>query len=71
MVDMRRIKLFESFSDPKITEEEVRGPLVELVDVGYDVLVTKIGYGYNVTITAGYELFDIFNVSEPIRWAIN
>jgi hypothetical protein len=63
---MRRIKLFESFSDPKITEEEVRGPLVELVDVGYDVLVTKIGYGYNVTITAGYELFDIFNVSEPI-----
>ena len=61
---MRIIKLFENFNG--ITEQEIRGALVELEDVGYDVLVTKIGYGYNVTITAGYELFDIFNVSEPI-----
>ena len=71
---MRRIKLFESFSDPKITEEEVRGPLVELVDVGYDVLVTKTYNGYSVCISADgektyvadEEYFDIANVSEPI-----
>lgn len=74
MVDMRRIKLFESFNDPKITEEEVRGPLVELVDVGYDVLVTKTYNGYSVCISvdgektyvADEEYFDIANVSEPI-----
>ena len=38
---MRRIKLFEGFNGG-ITEQEIRGALVELVDVGYDVLVTKL-----------------------------
>lgn len=40
MVKMRRIKLFESF-EGGITEQEIRGALVELEDVGYDVLITK------------------------------
>ena len=31
---MRRIKLFESF-ESGITEQEIRGALVELVDEGY------------------------------------
>lgn len=66
---MRRIKLFESF-EGGITEQEVRGALVELNDVGYDVLVTKLDSklvnGYTVTISAGDEFFDIKNVSEPI-----
>lgn len=61
---MRRIKLFESFGE--ITEQEIRGALVELVDVGYDVLVTKTYNGYSVSISAGDEFFDIKNVSEPI-----
>ena len=65
---MRRIKLFESFGG--ITEQEIRGALVELNDVGYDVLVTKVDSklvnGYTVTISAGDEFFDIKNVSEPI-----
>lgn len=82
MVKMRRIKLFESF-EGGITEQEIRGALVELVDVGYYVLVSKTSYnfdtkqfisnlqrgsrnGYTITITAGQELFDIVNVSEPI-----
>jgi hypothetical protein len=58
---MRRIKLFESF-DGGITEQEIRGALVELQDVGYDVFVN----GYTITISAGGEFFDIANVSEPI-----
>lgn len=61
---MRRIKLFESF-EPEMTEQEIRGALVELQDVGYDVLVTKLN-GYTISISAGNELFDITNVSEPI-----
>lgn len=65
---MRRIKLFESFGE--ITEQEIRGALVELQDVGYDVLVTKLDSKlanvYHVSISAGNELFDIANVSEPI-----
>ena len=66
---MRRIKLFESF-EGGITEQEIRGALVELQDVGYDVLVTKhdskLANGYTISISAGNELFDIANVSEPI-----
>ena len=62
---MRRIKLFEGF-EPEITEQEIRGALVELQDVGYDVLVTKTYNGYSVSISAGDEFFDIKNVSEPI-----
>ena len=66
---MRRIKLFESF-DEGITEQEIRGALVELVDDGYDVLVTKLDSklvnGYTISISAEQELFDIANVSEPI-----
>ena len=62
---MRRIKLFESF-EPEMTEQEIRGALVELQDVGYDVLVTKTYNGYSVSISAGDEFFDIKNVSEPI-----
>lgn len=63
---MRRIKLFESF-EGGITEQEIRGALVELQDVGYDVLVTKTYNGYSVDISVGGEfLFDIKNVSEPI-----
>ena len=66
---MRRIKLFESF-EGGITEQEIRGALVELVDVGYDVLVTKLDSKlanvYHVSISAEQELFDIANVSEPI-----
>jgi hypothetical protein len=66
---MRRIKLFESF-DGGITEQEIRGALVELVDVGYDVLVTKVDSklvnAYHVSISVEQELFDIANVSEPI-----
>ena len=46
---MRRIKLFESFGE--ITEQEIRGALVELQDVGYDVLVTKTYNGYSVDIS--------------------
>ena len=66
MVKMRRIKLFESF-EGGITEQEIRGALVELQDVGYDVLVTKTYNGYSVDISVGGEfLFDIKNVSEPI-----
>ena len=69
MVKMRRIKLFESF-DGGITKQEIRGALVELQDVGYDVLVTKVDSelvnAYHVSISAGDELFDIANVSEPI-----
>jgi hypothetical protein len=69
MVKMRRIKLFESF-DGGITEQEIRGALVELVDVGYDVLVTKVDSklvnAYHVSISVEQELFDIANVSEPI-----
>jgi hypothetical protein len=65
MVKMRRIKLFESF-EGGITEQEIRGALVELQDVGYDVLVTKHDNGYTISISAGNELFDIANVSEPI-----
>ena len=65
MVKMRRIKLFESF-EGGITEQEIRGALVELQDVGYDVLVTKTYNGYSVSISAGDEFFDIKNVSEPI-----
>lgn len=68
MVKMRRIKLFESFGE--ITEQEIRGALVELQDVGYDVLVTKLDSKlanvYHVSISAEQELFDIANVSEPI-----
>ena len=62
---MRRIKLFEGFNGD-ITEQEIRGALVELVDDGYDVLVTKTYNGYSVSISAGDEFFDIANVSEPI-----
>jgi len=66
---MRRIKLFESF-EGGITEQEIRGALVELQDVGYDVLITKLDSklvnGYTITISAGGEFFDIANVSEPI-----
>ncbi len=62
---MRRIKLFEGFNGD-ITEQEIRGALVELVDVGYDILVSKARTGYIVGITAGGEFFDIANVSEPI-----
>ncbi len=62
---MRRIKLFEGF-EPEMTEQEIRGALVELQDVGYDVLVTKTYNGYSVSISAGDEFFDIKNVSEPI-----
>lgn len=66
---MRRIKLFESF-EGGMTEQEIRGALVELQDVGYDVLVTKFDSklvnGYTITISAEQELFDIANVSEPI-----
>jgi hypothetical protein len=66
---MRRIKLFEGFNDG-ITEQEIRGALVELVDVGYDVLVTeldsKLVNGYTISISAGDNLFDIKNISEPI-----
>ncbi len=66
---MRRIKLFEGFNDG-MTEQEIRGALVELQDVGYDVLVTKVDSklvnAYHVGISAGDELFDIANVSEPI-----
>jgi hypothetical protein len=66
---MRRIKLFESF-EGGMTEQEIRGALVELQDVGYDVLVTKVDSklvnAYHVSISAGDELFDIANVSEPI-----
>ena len=62
---MKRIKLFESF-DGGITEQEIRGALVELEDVGYDVLITKTYNGYSVSISAGDEFFDILNVSEPI-----
>ena len=66
---MRRIKLFESF-EGGITVQEIRGALVELNDVGYDVLVTKLDSklvnGYTITISAGDEFFDIKNVSEPI-----
>jgi len=62
---MRRIKLFESF-EGGMTEQEIRGALVELVDVGYDVLVTKTYNGYSVSISAGDNFFDIKNVSEPI-----
>ena len=65
MVKMRRIKLFEGF-EPEMTEQEIRGALVELQDVGYDVLVTKTYNGYSVSISAGDEFFDIKNVSEPI-----
>ena len=65
MVKMRRIKLFEGFNGD-ITEQEIRGALVELQDVGYDVLVTKTYNGYSVSISAGDEFFDIKNVSEPI-----
>lgn len=69
MVKMKRIKLFESF-EGGITEQEIRGALVELVDVGYDVLVTKVDSklvnAYHVSISAEQELFDIANVSEPI-----
>ena len=43
---MRRIKLFESF-ESGITEQEIRGALVELNDVGYDVLVTKTAYDFD------------------------
>ena len=43
---MRRIKLFESF-EGGITEQEIRGALVELVDVGYDVLVSKTSYDFD------------------------
>ena len=64
-----RIKLFESF-EGGMTEQEIRGALVELNDVGYDVLVTKLDSklvnGYTITISAGDEFFDIKNVSEPI-----
>lgn len=63
MVKMRRIKLFESF-DKEITEQEVRGALVELMDQGYDVLVTKTYNGYSVSISAEY--FDIKNVAQPV-----
>ena len=66
---MRRIKLFEGFNDG-MTEQEIRGALVELQDVGYDVLVTeldsKLANGYTISISAGDEYFDIANVSEPI-----
>jgi hypothetical protein len=62
---MRRIKLFESF-EGGITEQEIRGALLELQDVGYDVLITKTYTGYSVSISAGDEFFDIKNVSEPI-----
>ena len=46
MVKMRRIKLFEGFNDG-ITEQEIRGALVELQDVGYDVLITKTSYDFD------------------------
>lgn len=62
---MRRIKLFESF-DQEITEQEVRGALAELMDQGYDVLVTKTYNGYSVSISAGDEFFDIKNVAQPV-----
>jgi len=65
MLDMRRIKLFESF-DLEITELEIRGALAELQDIGYDVLITKRYNGYSVSISAGDNFFDIKNVSEPI-----
>lgn len=65
MVNMRRIKLFESF-DGSITEQEIRGALVGLEDDGYDVLITKRYNGYSVSISAGDNFFDIKNVSEPI-----
>ncbi len=69
MVKMRRIKLFEGFNGD-ITEQEIRGALVELVDDGYDVLVTKVDSKlvnvYHVSIDCEYNYFDIANVSEPI-----
>jgi hypothetical protein len=43
---MRKIKLFEGFNDG-ITEQEIRGALVELQDVGYDVLITKTSYDFD------------------------
>lgn len=43
---MKRIKLFESFDD-NITEQEIKGALVELVDNGYDVLVTRSLYDFD------------------------
>ncbi len=74
---MRRIKLFENFNG--ITEEEIRGALVELRDNGYDILVNKTSYdfdtrkyllnsknGYTISITAGDNYFYIKNVSESI-----
>lgn len=62
---MRRIKLFENFGQ-EIAEQEVRGALAELMDQGYDVLVTKTYNGYSVSISAGDEFFDIRNVAQPI-----
>lgn len=62
---MRRIKLFENFNQ-EITEQEVRGALAELMDQGYDVLVTKTYNGYSVSISAGDEFFDIKNVAQPV-----
>jgi hypothetical protein len=64
MVDMRRIKLFESFNE--LTEEEIRGALVDLSDVGYDVFIKKKSKGYRINISVEGEYFDIVNVSEPI-----
>lgn len=62
---MRRIKLFESF-EGGITEEEIRGALVDLSDVGYDVFIKKKSKGYRIHISVEGEYFDIVNVSEPI-----
>ena len=69
---MRRIKLFESFN--VITEEEIRGSLVELQDKGYYIETKKTYNGYTVFITVGSaskgseedEFFNIIDVSEPI-----
>lgn len=66
---MKRIKLFESF-DLEMTEQEIRGALVELVDVGYDVMVAKLDpklfNGYICNITKNNSYFGIVTVSEPI-----
>ena len=65
MVKMRRIKLFEGFNDG-ITEQEIRGALVELVDDGYNLIITETSNGYSISIGVGGEFFNIKNVSEPI-----
>jgi hypothetical protein len=63
---MKNIKLFENFLKKTFTEEEARDTLIELEDVGYDVLCESSPNNIYISITAGNEFFDIVNVSEPI-----